>query len=361
MLNEDNPYEISSYVDTGCYVLNALLSDGDIEKGLPDGKKIMISGEASTAKSLFTTFILGAYARKKKNSRIVFFETEGSTIVQMAKSVGIPEKNMLIIPINTVEECRTEMVNILDKIIDDKEGFETYTTEAGEVKRKPKKDHKPSNQNFIFCLDSLGMLSTLKETTDIKSGSTTRDMTRAQLIKGMSRVLSLKLSVASVPLMIVNHTYSTMDKYKPQEASGGSGPKYMSDIHLMLSKSKNKVGKEQIGVKVKVLVAKSRFMIENKSVSIYIDFKRGIRKLSSLVQLAHDLKIFKKEGISYILPDGQKVKMKEVRENTKKYMNETNLQAIRDGILDDFGFCNLEEKDDNLDSDIEEKDDENEM
>ena len=45
----------------------------------------------------------------------------------------------------------------------------------------------------MMCLDSLGMLSTTKEVTDISEGKETKDMTRAQLVKGAFRVLTLKL------------------------------------------------------------------------------------------------------------------------------------------------------------------------
>ena len=84
LLHEDNPYDVKSWTDTGCYILNAVLSNGDIFKGLPDGKRIMVSGESSTAKSLFTSFMIGSYLRRHKHSYAVFFETEGATVTSMA-------------------------------------------------------------------------------------------------------------------------------------------------------------------------------------------------------------------------------------------------------------------------------------
>ena len=36
----------------------------------------------------------------------------------------------------------------------------------------------------MLCLDSLGMLSTTKEVDDTSEGKETRDMTRAQVLKG---------------------------------------------------------------------------------------------------------------------------------------------------------------------------------
>lgn len=334
---EDNPYDIKGWTDTGCYVLNGALSDGDIFKGLPDGKRIMISGESSTAKSLFTAYIVGAYMRNNQNAYAFFFESEGSTVTQMAESVGIPADRIIIIPIITVEECRTRMVEILDQIIEAREGDD-------------KNDDK-----FIICLDSLGMLSTNKEIGDIASGSDTKDMTRAGLIKAMARVISLKLSLAQCPLITVNHTYDTFDKYNPKEASGGSGPKYMTDIHLMLFKTKEKEDKKQVGVSIRVHLVKSRYMIENKFFRVLLHFKKGLYKYSNLVELAKELGVFKKEGISFVMPDGQKKKMKEVRENASKFMTGKNLAALRDKIKDEFGFKKLDE---NIDIEEEFADDE---
>lgn len=359
LVNEENPYEVKNWVSTGCYALNAVLSDGDIFKGIPDGKRIMISGEPSTAKSLYTSFIIKSYLMQNKNAYAIFFETEGSSTVDMAKNVGIPEDRMIIIPIMTVEECRTQMVSIIDKIIDKKEGYVSSLTPKGELKRKKltakqietqKEDGE--DEKFIFIIDSLGMLSTKKETEDIASGKTTKDLTRAQLLRGFARVLSLKLSIAQCPLIVVNHVYSTFDQYNPLEVSGGSGGKYMADVILLLQKYKDKDGSNQIGVRIKTTVIKSRYMIENKFVNIMLHFKKGLYRFSHLVDMAYESDVFKKEGISFILPDGVKAKMKDVREKTSKFMNETNLKAIGEAIQEEFAFGKI----DNTDIEFEDSD-----
>ena len=363
LMNEENPYEVKNWVPTGCYALNAILSDGDIFKGIPDGKRIMISGEASTAKSLFTSFIIKSYLKAHENSYAVFFETEGSSTVDMAKSVGIPEDRMIIIPVMTVEECRTQMVSILDKIIDRKEGYTTTVTPKGEVKRKKLTKEQqekigPVDEKFIFVIDSLGMLSTNKETKDISAGKDTKDMTRAQLIKGLARVTSLKLSIAQCPLIVVNHVYATFDQWNPLEVSGGSGGKYMADIILLLLKYKDKEGSDQVGVRIKTCVLKSRYMVENKNIDVLLHFKKGLYKYSSLVALADEFKVFNKEGISYVLPDGIKAKMKDVREKTSKFMTEPVLKSIGEAIHKEFSFGKIDNEDIQYDESDDINDDE---
>jgi len=235
MMDEENPYEVKEWIDTGCYALNAILSNGDILRGLPRGKRIVFSGGEASAKSILAILMIKAYLNRFPNAKIVFFESEGSSTVDMAKEAGIPSDSMIIIPVTTVEETRTQMVNIVDMINDDKYGYETKTNDKGEKKRKKIKGFVPKpeeeQEQYIFVLDSLGMLGTNKETRDVAAGSDTKDMTRSQLIKGFARVISLKLSMAQAPFIVVNHTYACLTAgHKIRMADGTT--KNIEDINI---------------------------------------------------------------------------------------------------------------------------------
>ena len=82
---------------------------------------------------------------------------------------------------------------------------------------KLKKEDRPP---LLFVLDSLGMLSTSKEVQDATDGKETRDMTRAQVIKSIFRILSLKLGQAGIPLIVTNHTYEVVGAYVPTKEMG---------------------------------------------------------------------------------------------------------------------------------------------
>ena len=80
------------------------------------------------------------------------------------------------------------------------------------------------------------MLSTTKEVTDISEGKETKDMTRAQLVKGAFRVLTLKLGKAGIPLLVTNHTYKQVGTMFPQDVmGGGSGIQYAASTIIFLS------------------------------------------------------------------------------------------------------------------------------
>lgn len=353
LLGEDNPYTVHNWIDTGCYALNAVLSDGDIFKGIPDGKRIMLAGASGTAKSLFTSFLIKKYLDNKLNSKAIFFESEGSSTVDMAKHADIDENKMIILPVMTIEETRTQMVRILDEIIEERSVIkeknekikEDYEKELKKTKKDGKQPKKPvyiEPENFIFILDSMGMLSSAKETEDVHSGSEKKDMTKAQLMKGFARVISLKLALIQSPFIIVAHTYATMDQWNPEMVGGGSGFRYMADIILVLSKTKAKEEgtKTQIGVEITCKVDKSRYMKENKTVKLLLSFKHGLFKYSYLTELSKNLNTFKKDGMSYILPDRNKVKMKEMRvpRTSSAHFTPEVLKGIHDGIKKDFEF-----------------------
>ena len=341
-MDEENPYEVSKWIDTGCLAFNAILSDGDIKKGFPKGKRIMLSGGEATAKSYLSILMLKKFLESEPNGNIVFFETEGSSTVDMAKKAGIPSDRMIIIPVCTVEDLRFQMVNIIDTINDAKYGYETRVSEkTGDAKKVKIKDFVPKSpedeESFIFVVDSIGMIGTNKETNDTIAGKDKRDMTRAQLLKGFARLTSLKLSLAQIPMILINHVYSTMDMYSPEAVSGGSGLKYMADISLVIGKGKQKEGTEQIGVVLNLKTDKSRYMKENKSIKLILNFKKGLSKYSSVMELVDEFKLLSKEGHSYILPDGTKEKMSVVRSNPKcLFENESFMETFRQALMNDF-------------------------
>ena len=360
-LGEENPYEVKKWIDTKCYALNSILSDGDILKGIPTGKKIMISGGEATAKSYLAIYMIKAFMDAEPNGHIIFFETEGSSTVQTAKKLGIPEDKMLIVPVTTVEDCRSQMLNIVDTIIDNKFGYETKTSEtSGEKKRTKIKDFKPipeeEEEKFIFVIDSVGMLTTIKEATDISNGKQTKDMTRSQLMKGFARTLSLKLSMAQIPMISINHVYSTYDMYNPQAISGGSAWKYMSDISITITKGKQKEGTDQIGIVLNLKVEKSRFMTENKSVKVILNFKKGLNPYSSIYDNIIEWGILPREKNSLILPSGEKVGMKQIKDNISDYMQIPEfVEVVRKAFINKFSFDG-EEVDSNVELDSESPD-----
>jgi len=299
--------DVTNFIDTGSYAFNALLS-GSIYGGMPANKITAIAGEAATGKTFFALGIVKAFLDKDKDAGVIYFESESAISKSMIESRGVDSSRMVVVPVSTVQEFRTQSLKILDKYI-----------EQPEDKRKP----------LLFVLDSLGMLSTTKEMEDTAAGKETRDMTRSQIVKSTFRVLTLKLGKAAVPMIMTNHTYDVIGSMYPQkEMGGGSGLKYAASSIVYLSKRKEKDGTEVIGNIIHCKNYKSRLTKENAMIDVRLTYKEGLDQYYGLLELGEAAGVFKKVSTRYEMPDGSKVFGKNINENPDKYFTKEVLETI---------------------------------
>ena len=298
----------SGFLDSGCYSLNALIS-GSIYGGYPTGKITAVAGPESSGKSFLVLQATKLFLDKNPDGAVFYFESESAMSKKMIESRGIDSSRMIILPVVTLQEFRTQAVKILDAYI--------------ESEKDPK--NRPP---MLFILDSLGNLSTSKEIEDTAAGSETRDMTRAQIAKAAFRVLTLKLGAANVPLLVTNHIYASMSTYAPAEMSGGSGLKYAGSTILFLSKRKLAEGTERIGNDIRIKAMKSRFTIENSEVVAALKYESGLDRYYGLVEIALASGVFQKDGTRILLPDGRKVFQTTINRNPEDYFTKEILDAI---------------------------------
>ena len=206
---------------------------------------------------------------------------------------------------------------------------------------------------MCFVLDSLGMLSTTKEIEDTASGSETKDMTRAQLVKGAFRVLTLKLGKAGVPLIVTNHTYDEMGLFAKKVMGGGSGLKYAASSIIFLSKKKEKDGKDVIGNIIHCKNEKSRLTMENKMVDVILKYDSGLDRYYGLLDLAVKYGIFKQMSTRIELPDGTTQFGKTINNNPEKYFTKEVLDQLDKVAKEEFLYGNAIRTDDSQESDTE--------
>jgi len=303
----DNVDDTISFIDTGSYIFNALLS-GSINGGLPSNKITAIAGESATGKTYFLMGMIKSFLDSDPNAGVIFFESESAITKQMVVDRGIDPKRMVLAQVTTVQEFRTQSLKVLDKYL-----------ETAESERQP----------MFMCLDSLGMLSTTKEVEDTAEGKETRDMTRAQVLKAAFRVLTLKLGRAKVPMVLTNHTYDVVGSMFPQkEMGGGSGLKYAASSIVYLSKRKEKDGTEVIGNIIHCKNHKSRLTKENKMVDVKLTYDKGLDKYYGLLELAEKYEIFKKVSTRFELPDGSKQFGKTILNDPEKYFTEDIMHQL---------------------------------
>jgi RecA/RadA recombinase len=312
--------DFTEYIDTGSYTLNALLS-GSIYGGLPSNKITCFAGEPSTGKTYFALNILRRFLENNPNGFCFIFESESALSKEMIENRGIDARRVGIIPVATVQEFRTQAVKILDRYMEKKE-------------RLP----------MLFILDSLGNLSTEKEISAISDGKESRDMSRAQLIRGAFRVLTLKLGKANVPMVVTNHVFQTIGSYIPQkEMSGGQGLAYAASTIVFLSKKKDKTDNEVTGAIVTATLKKARLTIENKKVETLLEYSSGLDPYYGLLQFAEKFGIFKKVSTRYELPNGEKAFESHILRDPEKYFTPEILDLIDEKCKTEFlyGKTNL--------------------
>ena len=227
-------------------------------------------------------------------------------------------KRFVVINVVTIEEFRTKALKAVDKYL-----------------QMPTEDRKPC----MFVLDSLGMLSTEKEIRDALDDKQVRDMTKSQLVKGVFRMLTLKLGQANVPLIVTNHTYDVIGAYVPtKEMGGGSGLKYAASTIIYLGKKKEKDGKEVIGNIVKAKTHKSRLSKENKQVDIRLYFdERGLDKYYGLLELGELGGLWKNVAGRYEM-NGKKIYAKEIYKNPEKYFTPEVMQALDEIAQKEYSY-----------------------
>ena len=311
--------DVTSFVDTGSYIFNAVVS-GSLFGGIPSNKVTALAGESSTGKTFFALSVVRSFLNNHPTGGVIYFESESAISKEMIETRGIDSKRMVIFPVATIEEFRTQAVRIVDKYM-----------------KEPKEERQP----MMFVLDSLGMLSTSKEMEDISNDKQVRDMTKSQLIKGAFRVLTLKLGQAGIPMIVTNHTYDVIGSYVPvKEMGGGAGLKYAASSIIFLSKSKEKEGTDLVGNIIKCEAKKSRLSKEGAKVAtrLYFD-ERGLDKYYGLLELGEKYGVFKRVG-NRIAIGGSNVYPKSILSSPEKYFTDEVMAKLEEAARTEYSYGN---------------------
>lgn len=294
-LSESALSTVNEWVDTGCMVLNAIIS-GSLYGGVPVGRITGFSGPSAAGKTYIINKILAN--AQKKGMIPVIFDTEAAIDASSTTGVGLDSDQVKYVPVQTVEDCRNQISTFLDSVM--------------EAKMRNK---------FILSIDSLGNLASQKELDDTEKGKTAMDMgTRAKGLKSMMRLLTFKAAQAGVTILFSNHTYDDPSAMFPtlvKAQSGGKGPVYLASVLVQLAKRDEKHDKtnedDEIlpeankvsGTTLRALTVKNRFVPPFLECEAYLNFKRGLDKYSGLKEMAVNHGVIEQTGSTFVLPSGK--------------------------------------------------------
>jgi RecA/RadA recombinase len=308
--------EYSGTIDTGSYMLNAVLS-GSIYGGVPNNKVTAFAGETATGKTFFVLGIAKQFLEDNPTGGVVYYDTEAAVTKNMMEERGIDTSRVVISEPDTIQKFRTHALKTIDMY-----------EKASEESRPP----------MLFIVDSLGLLSTEKELADSTEGKDVRDMTKAQLIKGTFRVLTLKLAKIGLPMLVTNHVYEVIGSYMPQKTmGGGSGLKYAASTIAYLSKKKVRDGTNITGIIIKAKMFKSRIAKENAEVEVLLTYNKGLDRYYGLLEFGEKHGVFTKAGNRYQLGES-KLYAKQILSDPKKYFTEEIMSELDHAASQEFSY-----------------------
>lgn len=328
-LEQNTLSNVTEWIDTGCYVLNSILS-GSLYGGVPKGRITIFAGESGCGKTFILNKIL-ANAQRKGMIPIIF-DTEVAVESDGAKNVGLDTSNVKYVPVDTVENCRNQIMAFLD-----------------EVEKEPELHGK-----FIISIDSLGNLASEKEINDAGANKGAMDMgLRAKQLKSMMRMVTYKAAITGTTVICSNHTYADPGALHPtlvKQQAGGSGPIYMASILVQMAAKKEKTdtsndadealteSRNYSGVTLRMLTVKNRFIPAFLQGEAYLNFKTGLEKYSGLKDIAVAHGIVQQNGATFSAGDNKLGYYKNWRNNEEVW--NTILPQLESSINEKYRYGN---------------------
>lgn len=278
---------IENYDDTGCYILNALISGHLKDGGFPEGRSTLFAAPSSVGKSYIA--LQAAANAQKKGKFVVVFDSEFSIDKRFAESLGLDPDKVKYFPVKSIEDCKNGLYKFLDF--------------AGKNKIYGK---------FFIIIDSLGAMISELDYKRLENENDAADMgTRA---KAMGQLLTVANSMAGFSrstIVMTNHVYDNPSPFASKlemEMPGGKKVRFMPSCIVQL---RGKVVKEDAstggdsaaegskgmtGVAVSGLSIKSRLVKPYNTADLYISWEKGMLKYYGLLDLSLAFGIIEKRA-----------------------------------------------------------------
>ena len=258
ILADSKFFKKKDMIPTSIPAINIALS-GRLDGGLTPGLT-MWAGPSKHFKTAFSLLMAKSYLDKYPDAALLFYDSEFGTPQSYFDSFGIDTKRVIHTPLTNIEELKFDIMKQMEGI------------ERGD--------------RVVIIIDSIGNLASKKEVDDALDGKSVADMSRAKQIKSLFRMVTPHLTLKDIPMVVVNHTYKTMELYSKDVVGGGTGSYYSADNIFILGRQQEKDGTELTGYNFIINVEKSRYVREKSKIAITVKFDGGISKWSGLLEMA---------------------------------------------------------------------------
>lgn len=302
IISESKVYGKKDMAPTQVPMVNVALS-GRVDGGLSPGM-LVLAGPSKHFKSAFALLMAAAYLDKHEDAVLLFYDSEFGTPQSYFESFGVDMNRVVHTPITNVEELKFDMSQQLESI--------------------------DRNDKVVIVIDSMGNLASKKEVEDALDGKSAADMSRAKAFKSLFRIITPHLNLKDIPLIVVNHTYKTLELYSKDVVSGGTGAYYSADTIWIIGRQQDKDGKEIQGYHFIINIEKSRHVKEKSKIPISVSWGGGISRWSGLMEVAEEGGFIRKPKQGWYEP---------VNPDTGEVLSEKSLRAK--DIIDNGNFWRM--------------------
>ncbi len=305
-----SPHQKIEHISTGALALDLALGIG----GVPRGRIVEVYGPESSGK---TTLALHIVAEAQRNGGIAaFVDAEHALDPVYAKAVGVDIDELLISQPDTGEQA----LEITDMLI-------------------------RSSALDVVVIDSVAALVPRAE-IEGEMGDTHVGL-QARLMSQALRKLTASINRSKTTAVFINQLREKIGVMfgSPEVTPGGRALKFYSSVRLDIRRIETiKDGKDQVGNRVRVKVAKNKLAPPFRLAEFDIMFGQGISWEGSLLDVAVSAGIVKKSGAWYSLETDQ---LGQGREKAKRFLRENPGLAmqLQARVLKAVGIVDDEEPD----------------
>jgi RecA/RadA recombinase len=306
ILSKSKFFTQKDMIPTSIPMINVALS-GRLDGGLTPGLT-MWAGPSKHFKTAFSLLMAKSYMDKYNDAVLLFYDSEFGTPQSYFDTFGIDTERVLHTPLTDIEQLKFDIMKQLEGI------------ERGE--------------HVIILVDSIGNLASKKEVEDALEGKSVADMSRAKQVKSLFRMVTPHLSLKDIPMVVVNHTYKTMELYAKDVVGGGTGSYYSADNIFILGRQQEKEGTEIVGYNFIINVEKSRYVKEKSKIPVTVAYEGGLNKYSGLMDIALEGNFVQKPSNGWYA----KVDQETGELGDKKRLADTMTAEFWDDILENADF-----------------------
>jgi len=214
ILKDSRFFEKKDYIQTQVPIVNVAFS-GQLDGGIVAGLTT-IAGPSKHFKTGFLMLAVKSFFDKYPDGACLFYDSEFGAPQTYFENFGIDMEKVWHTPVMDIEQLKFDAMKQLTGL------------EEG--------DH------VIIVVDSIGALASKKEVEDALEEKSVADMSRAKALNSFFRMTKPYLNVINIPMIVINHTYLTMEKYARQVVSGGTKSYLLSDNIFIIGRQQEVEG-----------------------------------------------------------------------------------------------------------------------